>query len=391
MGDEELSMRDALDAAYDEVEEKEEAGGSDDDAEESTGTAEEEEASDTSGEEKGDIDGEEKEEEDTKSSGKDSKEEDGDEDEQQSDSADAGKGEKKDEDKSDGDDKSDSADTGNAEGAPVSWSPAAREQWKDVPEALQSEILKREKETMDALGQSTSARRFAQEFSDVVRPYEPLIAARGATPMEAVKAFLNLGAGLQAGTPTDKAQIITNLIRQYSVDVKTLDEILAGQPGENTQMTQQVEQMVGQRMKPYEDFMQQQNQQTQRNQQTQQTELQNELDAFSADKKNEFFSDVRLDMADLMGVASNRGKVLSLEDAYNQACRSNPEIFQIIEQRAKAAAAKKSGTAERRRNAAGSIRGKRKGTTDTEDSDGSVEGDIRASWAKLEGGGRRRI
>ena len=72
---------------------------------------------------------------------------------------------------------------------------------------------------------------------------------------------------------------------------------------------------------------------TAQNQMQQNTETQvgEEITQFS--QSHEFFEDVRLDMADLLDMASNRGRQMSLEDAYNQAISMNPEISAIIQKR----------------------------------------------------------
>jgi regulator of protease activity HflC (stomatin/prohibitin superfamily) len=63
-------------------------------------------------------------------------------------------------------------------------------------------------------------------------------------------------------------------------------------------------------------------------------------------------------MADLIEVSERRGIDLSLEDAYNQACRLNPEIASVMEQRTKAQAATQAHQrTSRARRAASSVAG----------------------------------
>src|SRR5690606_29382007 len=69
---------------------------------------------------------------------------------------------------------------------PASWKPAQREQWGQLPEGVRSEIVRREREIQEGMKQTESIRRFANEFAQIVQPYNHLIAAAGSTPLRAV-------------------------------------------------------------------------------------------------------------------------------------------------------------------------------------------------------------
>tara|TARA_R110000796_G_scaffold12582_4_gene41561 strand:- start:534 stop:878 length:345 start_codon:yes stop_codon:yes gene_type:complete len=75
-------------------------------------------------------------------------------------------------------------------------------------------------------------------------------------------------------------------------------------------------------------------------------------------EKAEFSEDVREEMADLMEVADRRGRDLSLQDAYRQACLSNPRVRDVLQKRQKSKGAQQStGVAQRARAAAVSVSG----------------------------------
>jgi hypothetical protein len=59
-----------------------------------------------------------------------------------------------------------------------------------------------------------------------------------------------------------------------------------------------------------------------------------EIEMFSKDPKNEFYNDVRSDMADLLDLANNRGQDMTLQQAYDKACAMHPQISQIMASRA---------------------------------------------------------
>lgn len=286
----------------------------------------------------------------------------------------------------------DSGDDGDTGRAPVSWSPAVREYWKDLPKEVKEQVAKREREVVQALGQSTAARRFAEEWSGMVRPFEPLIAAQQATPFQAVKRLLEIGAGLYTGTQANKAHIVSELIKQYEIDLRVLDETLAKGAPVNTEDSR-IEQIVAQRMAPFNQIIQQNQQAAFQRQQAVRTEISTELGNFA--KNAEFFEDVRLDMADLMDLASNRGRPMTIQQAYDQACQLHPEIGKIVKQRATALEAKKrKEEAEARRNAGSSIRGTQSGgsiNVPTNDGPDDLRSDIERAFDSATPRSRARV
>jgi hypothetical protein len=66
---------------------------------------------------------------------------------------------------------------------------------------------------------------------------------------------------------------------------------------------------------------------------------------------NEFYNDVRGDMADLLDMAANRGREMSMEEAYNLACNNHPQISKIMSGRTSQQ------TVDTKRRAASSIQG----------------------------------
>ena len=180
------------------------------------------------------------------------------------DGEDGGEAEGSDEEEDRSGDSSADGDTGRA---PVSWTPATREHWAKLPKEVKEQVIKREREITQALGQSTAARRFADEWVGMIKPFEPLIAAQQATPYQAVKRLLEIGAGLATGTQQTKAFIIGELVKQYEVDLRTLDNTLAQGPQiDPTEM--RVNQLLEQRLGPIQqDLMRRQQMEQQRTQQ----------------------------------------------------------------------------------------------------------------------------
>lgn len=362
-----------LAAAFDKVAEREDP---DEDPKKPVGSAgeEEPEADETtgSGEDEGDADDD----EGSKPAGEDSDPEEEDDD----------KPEPGDEGADEGDDKEDKAsgdDAGDVESrAPASWDPTVREHWAKLPKAVRDQVGKREREVTQALGQSTNARRFTHEFQQLVGPYEGMLRAQGARgPLEAVGALLQTAGGLRMGSQAQKAELLAGIIRDYDVDLNTLDQFLAGQikPGAQGDM----ERLLTEKLKPMQSFMDSQQQRSQQEQESIRTAASAELEKFMTSKEAEFMDDVRESMADILDLAAKRGESLTIQQAYKRAVALDPKISKIISQRKKVEEArKKGGMLNRKKKAASSILGRSPNGGGGKEGDPNAPDDVRSDIAK---------
>jgi hypothetical protein len=233
---------------------------------------------------------------------------------------------------------------------PVGLSAAAREHWKDTPKAVRDEVAKRERDYATGMQRHAEGAKRAAGMDTVIGPHSQYIQMNGG-PGKAVGDLLMAGSTLQMGSPLQKAQQVAGLIQQFGVDISTLDGLLSGQgvPRE-TQQRNDVQRQVQEAVAPY----QQQAQQFQRQQQQQTLQAQHmigsEIQQFAQDPQNEFYRDVRMEMADILEMASNRGVELGLQEAYQRACAMRPDVAAILNTRASAPTAGK-------RRAASSIHG----------------------------------
>lgn len=212
--------------------------------------------------------------------------------------------------------------------APASWKPEAREQWGTVPAALQAEIHRREQETNRLVQDGAQQRQFMQAFESMVRPYEMFIRAENSTPLQAVQNMMQVAAELRVGTTQSKAQLIANIIRQHGVDLQTLDGLLAGDPSITMQQAAQ-----GQYRDPRVDqLLQNQARETQQRQQQETQWAQQHIAEFAA--SHEFWNDVAADVNELAQLAIRRGDQLDLKRLYDRACALHPEVSKILSTRA---------------------------------------------------------
>ena len=241
---------------------------------------------------------------------------------------------------------------------PVDWAPEVKEQWAKLDPTVQHAIADRERHINETLQQTAGARHAVDSFNQMFQPYIPLMQAEGVNdPMVAINGLLQTTAALSMGSQAQKAQRIAGLIQHYGIDIETLDQVLSGGQAADPSETR-LEQLLDQRMGPVNQLIERANQaEVAQRQQTDQ-EVGNDINAFAADPKNTHFESVRGVMADFMDMAAHNGQVMSLQDAYQRACLSDPQIAPLVTQQfAQAASDGRQGMLAGKRNAASSITG----------------------------------
>lgn len=208
-----------------------------------------------------------------------------------------------------------------------------RERWNSLPPEVQQEVLRREREISTGLQGAAEARRFHEQFNQALTPYKAFIDMEGGDPLKAFGDYLKTAAILRSGSPQDKAMAFAQATRQYGIDVNLLDQaltaVLQGRPNQPGQPAYRDPRL--------DDVIQRLDRQEQASQAAVNAQASQELQAFRDDPVNEFFADVAQDVADMLEVAANAGRVLSLKDAYDKACMLHPDVSKVIEQRRVAA------------------------------------------------------
>jgi hypothetical protein len=261
--------------------------------------------------------------------------------------------------------------------APSSLPPAAREAWKDAPEAIKEAMVKREEHYQNGIDKFRSDAGRAQEMDSALRPFEQYLSMNGGTAH--IGDLMRTGASLQMGTQVQKAEQIAGLIQQYGIDINTLDGILSGNGAPAaTQQNDAISQQIQQAMQPYQQMAQGFQQQQQQQEQQSQQHVQNEIGTFSSNPDNEFYNDVRADMADILDTAAKHGTEMNLKQAYDRACQLHPEISNVIMAR------NNQNDLSAKRNAASSLSGTRGGTNSAVPT-GSIRETINHVWDNVGG------
>jgi len=261
--------------------------------------------------------------------------------------------------------------------APVGWSPKARQYWSKLPREVQELVAGREQEITAVIANTKQARQTHEAFTQLANSYAPILAAEGVNPLEATQSLFQTVAQLRMGSPHQKAQIIAELIGNYDVDIGVLDNVLLDVPmadPEEERLNKMFEERFGPLMQAFEGM-----------QYSQQHELA-ERDARARDEvaefsqNAEFIHDVKLQMADLIDMAQARGQQMSLQEAYDIACRAHPEINEVLKEReeeARILAA--NGDIAAKRAAASSIVGRKTGVP-AKNSEASLRESLADAW-----------
>lgn len=214
--------------------------------------------------------------------------------------------------------------------APQSWKGDAKKLWEQLPLQVRQEVARREKDVMQTMQAAAQDRNKVSAVEQAIAPHRDRIQAiYGGNPITAINNLLQFEASMTSAPMATKAQMVANMVKHFGVDVYALDSALAGQPmSEQVQQQSTIEQLLEQKLAPFQQFLQTQQQREQ--QQRQQTEQQvvSTVEQMAHDAKYPYFEEVRQDMADIVEMNARRGVAISLDDAYTRAVRMNDGTFQ---------------------------------------------------------------
>lgn len=206
---------------------------------------------------------------------------------------------------------------------PQAWKASAKGHWTAIPPAAREEIARRENNINRVLGETAQVRHFSNQFQEMVRPFEARIRSLNVTPLTAVHELLKADHLLSTAPATTKARLMAQLVQQYGVDIKELDNALAGQPVGDP-VESKVDNLLQQRLAPVQQFIQQQAAQSaaqaQLQQQAETAAAANVVHSMATNaQKYPHFMAVKDTMADLVEMAARHGVALSPDQAYSRA------------------------------------------------------------------------
>lgn len=210
--------------------------------------------------------------------------------------------------------------------APKAWKAGLRSHWAGLPPEVKSEIQRREKDFTRVFGESGQARQFSSQVYEAIRPYEARMRLYGVTPVQAIQRLFQVDHVLSSAPPTQRAQFMASLIRDYGIDIKELDSALAGENAPDP-IQSQLNTMLEQRLAPLNQFLQQQQAQAQQADYYRAQQATSTIEQMAADTANfPHFEQVREAMADIVDLNAARGRYPTLDVVYKQAVQMDPDL-----------------------------------------------------------------
>jgi hypothetical protein len=258
--------------------------------------------------------------------------------------------------------------------APSGWSPKARERWNQIPEDLRSEILRREEDSAKGVRQLQEEVAPMRGFVNTLSPFIQEAFQNAQDPAQYIGSVMVAERALRTGDINSKFEALLSIADQYKIPLREIINKSAGEEVLKAPAQQQFQ-------IPPEIQRELEESRRWREQQSRGTST-NAIQEFAA--KNEFFEDVREEMALLL----EAGAATDLKTAYEKAIWAKPETREVLLAR-QAGEKKKTDIKEAQKRASGA-------NVDTDESLGrkaptkptgseSVEDDIRASIAALAG------
>jgi hypothetical protein len=258
------------------------------------------------------------------------------------------------------------------------------------------EINRREAEITNTLNETAEARRFHEEFSRRVGPFEAMMRAEGTDTLTATENLLKASHLLRSAPIPTRAGFIAQMVLQHlprgsdgKDGIRALDDAFREMLG----IPEEEGEARGARRRPdprefrdprLDAMIADGNRRRVEAEQSELNGYKTEIREFA--KSHEFFADVRISMAKLF----DAGLAKTWEDAYDQACQMNKEIRSILADRAASEKARKKGkpSTERAKAAMKSVRSTPVGGTrrprPTSEAD-DIEADVAAAFEEVEG------
>lgn len=210
----------------------------------------------------------------------------------------------------------------------MSLPPAAREAWKDTPQAVREAIAKREADYEAGIVKYSENAKRAEQMDQVLGPFQQFFAMDGNNMPQTITGLLQTASLLQMGAPQQRAAAAADIISRFGVDINLLADAIDGRgaqaPSQPAQLgPQDIQAMVQQGVQQgIQGFQQQQSV----------SSAEADLQAFR-DSKPEFYDDVAGLMADIIEVRARRGEQMTYQEAYDTAIGMRPDIQAILQAR----------------------------------------------------------
>lgn len=210
--------------------------------------------------------------------------------------------------------------------APQSWTPAAREKWNAIPEDIRKEIVRREEAAVNGVRQLQEKYAPHEHFTNALAPLIQEAIQHNVAPEAYINQVMSAERVLRTADVPGKFQALLGIADQYGIPLREIINESVGQKVLGAPQQAQapaVHPAVAAQLQEMNRWRAQQESQA----------VSQTVEQFSQGK--EFFSDVRVMMADLI----DSGAARTLDEAYDRACWAIPEVRTVMLQRQQSGAA----------------------------------------------------
>lgn len=216
---------------------------------------------------------------------------------------------------------------------PSSWKAAAKAAYEKVDPTIRAEIHRREADFMKGQAQLLPDAEIGRSIKQIASPYQAMIDAEGGSVQGALQDYLKTASVLRMGTPDQKRNAILGIARQFGVDI--------GQPAGEANLYQQA---FPKQQPPYDPRVDQllQHFQTQEQQRAAVEKRQADVSVDAWMNENDpKGSPLRPYLENVIDSMQEKIPALRsahpewthtqvLEDAYQRACREDPEVSEVL-------------------------------------------------------------
>lgn len=245
---------------------------------------------------------------------------------------------------------------------------------KAAPEVQQA-FIRRSDEMHRGFEQIKGKAQFGDAMERAISPFMQTIQQAGVTPDVAVSHLLRAEAALRNGSPQEKVQMLTQLARDYQIDMGQASEYAANVPMPDPRVQQ-----LEARLQQQESWI---NQQNQAREWQERQSLNSDIQKFASDPTHVHFEAVRADMAGLL----QAGLAPDLNTAYEMAIYANPTVrTQVLaKQQAETEAQRRAEATQKAREAkaAAAVNVSRKGSLPAAKAVGTMDDTIRETAQRL--------
>lgn len=241
--------------------------------------------------------------------------------------------------------------------------------------AVQQAFIRRSEEMHRGFEQFRGKAQFGEAMERAIAPYAGILQQYGVGADVAVQRLFGAEVALRNGTPEQKVQMLTQIARDYGIDLGQAQEVAAQMPQPNPEVYELRSQLT-----QMQQWIAQQNQ---AREWQERESLNSEITKFASDPAHTHFEEVRNEMAGLL----QAGLAPDLKTAYEMAIYANPAVRArvLAEQQAKEQAQRNAVASQKAKEAraAAAVNVSRKGTLPAAKPIGTMDDTIRETAARL--------